>query len=150
MLVDNKISLEVGFTNGDNPYGAITFKDSLLVGEHADSLDCTSVNEREDRPKIGMVTAAAYAETSRLPYMIPGTFHAEGSASSRGKSMTVESVTWKDFDTRQCGEGKVPKAIKMHSDSSDLVMVHTFRDITLHNVQNANFLYLDNPLDEWA
>lgn len=64
--------------------------------------------------------------------------------------MTVESVTWKDFDTRQCGEGKVPKAIKMHSDSSDLVMVHTFRDITLHNVQNANFLYLDNPLDEWA
>lgn len=150
VLVDNKIGAELGFTNGDNPNGMITLKDSLMIGEHEATVDCAHDNEGLGKPKLAMVTGAAFAETSNLPYMIPGTFHAEGSNPTRGKSMEVENVIFKDYNTRKCGVGKLPQVINLHSDSADMVMHHTFRAITLHNVQNANFLYLANPLPEWA
>ena len=61
VLVDNKIGAELGFTNGDNPYGQITLKDSFMIGEHEATIECSHDNEGLGKPKIGMVTGAAFA-----------------------------------------------------------------------------------------
>ncbi len=150
VLLDNKYGTELGFTNGDNPVGEILLQNSVFVGEHTATLDCTHPNEGLGMRKVGMMTAAAFITTSKLPYMIPGTFHAEGSAAPRGKSMRVENVLFKDFNERGCGIGDLPMVINVHDDSPDLIMHHVFSGLTLDNVEVKNFLYMPDPDPTWA
>lgn len=41
-MIDNKVGVELGLANGDNPTGSITLKDSLILGEHSPSVDCNA------------------------------------------------------------------------------------------------------------
>ena len=83
VVVDNRIGVELGLANGDNPHGSISLLNSLLVGEHADSVDCNSKADELD--KTGIVTSSAFSTTHGLPFSIPNDFHVAGGIATRGK-----------------------------------------------------------------
>lgn len=64
--------------------------------------------------------------------------------------MLVEKVTFKNYNKRTCNLGNIPRVIQLHEDSSDLIMKHVFKDITIDNVNEANLLYLADPDPKWA
>lgn len=79
ILVDNQISLELGLSNGDNPNGNLTFSNSLVLGEHVDTIDCNHQIEKDGLRKLGMFTGVAYTTYLELPYTYPAVgFHTVG------------------------------------------------------------------------
>lgn len=100
-MVDNKIGAELGLANGDDPTGTITFKDSLIIGEHRLSVNCDS--DADNIAKQGMVTSSSLSSTIDLPFSIPNNFHVGGGIATRGKQMLVENVMFLNFTERVCG-----------------------------------------------
>jgi len=41
VIVETHVGLNIGLANGDNSKGDINVKNSLIIGEHVDSRDCT-------------------------------------------------------------------------------------------------------------
>ena len=150
IAVDCGYGVELGFTNGDNPFGTITFKDSLVVGEHAATVNCNHPNEAVNSKKVGMVTGSAFAQDSHVPYMVPKQIHVQGGAAAMGKAMYIENVVFANFNTRVCAGALPPEVINLHSSSGDLIMHHVFRSITLIDVLESNFLFLASPVPESA
>ena len=145
-VVDCQVGVEFGLANGDNPEGYIHFKDSLVIGSHASSVDCEHKSEMTGSMKIGMMTSPAYASTLELPYSYPtASFHKIGLQASRGKYTIVENVVFKHYNRRACPVGEIPRVINLHNDSEDLVMKHIFKDLVLDDVNQANLLYLTDP-----
>ena len=91
VLVDHQVGLELGLANGDNPNGNITLSDSLIIGEHRDTIDCEHEIERLGTRKVGMFSGVAYARYLELPYSYPssGRFHSVNAAAPKGKEMMV-------------------------------------------------------------
>ena len=90
-----------------------------------------------------MVTGSSFTKTTRLPYMLPPIlfYHVVFSPATRGKVMEVTNVVFKDFNTRTCLGNRL-KALTLHASSSDLIMHHIFKDITLDNVPEPGLFYL--------
>ncbi len=151
ILVDNQVGIELGLSNGDNPNGNLTLRNSLVVGEHIDTIECSSSFESKGTRKIGMFSGVSYTNYIELPYSYPVVgYHKVGASPSRGKEMQIENVKFKDFTSRRCGKGDVPQVFNLHEESSDLVMKHIFRDTSIENVNNVNFMYLMDPPESWA
>ncbi len=143
--------MQLGLANGDNPNGSVTFSDSLIVGQHTATVDCEHKAELTGSVKVGMLTVPGFATVMQPPYSYPGSsFTKFGLAACRGKQTIVERVKFKNYNTRACDLGDMPRVISLHEDSPDLIMKHTFNDLSLDNVNEANLLYLEDPSPDWV
>lgn len=112
IIVDAKVGIQLGLANGDNPNGNITLSNSLISGEHTGTLDCGHTSEGTGSVKIAMMTSPGFATTLEPPYSYPtNSFHKFGIAATRGKSMLVEKVTFKNYNKRTCNLGNIPRVI---------------------------------------
>lgn len=107
MAVDNEVSLNLGLARGDTPLGTVLVENSLIIGEHAGSLDCNVGQERGNK-KIGMHSSYGLVSAQGLPYNYPPLgFLKLGADATRGKLSTVKDVTFAHFNTRGCNRGRI-------------------------------------------
>lgn len=101
--------MNLGLARGDTSQGTVLVEDSLIIGEHAGSLDCTVSQERGNK-KIGMFSTYGLVSAVSLPYDYPplGFLHL-GADATRGKLSTVKDVTFAHFNTRGCNVDGNPK-----------------------------------------
>ena len=59
IMVDCKVGIQLGLANGDNPNGDIHFSNSLISGEHFETLDCSHKSEGTGSDKIAMMRLRA-------------------------------------------------------------------------------------------
>ena len=97
-----------------------------------------------------MVTASSISTTLGLPFSIPNNFHDGGGIATRGKQMVVENVIFTNFTERKCGTAVPPKALSLHQESADLILPHSFKQVKLVNITDANLLHLLKPDPDWA
>ena len=148
-IIDNAIGLKAGIGSGTN--AEIVLEDSLIIGEHTASRDCSVSYEQGGGKKIGMYSSIGLASHG-VPFTYPplGFFTHMGNP-GRGKTMTIKNVVFKDFPdpSSRCNNGAIA-TFHTNKSGSDLIMPHIFKNVKYDGVSKKSFIYLMNPPEGWA
>ena len=94
-----------------------------------------------------MLTSVGFASHS-VPFTYPklGFLKIMGNT-DRGKSTTIKNVVFKDFPdpSTRCSPDAEISTLQTHSQASDLIMPHIFRNVKYDGVDKKSFIFLMNP-----
>ena len=139
--------------NGAQTTGEIIVENSLVIGEHEASRDCTDKYELSIKNKTAIYSSIGIESVNSAAFQYPTKgWHKVEHDSIRGNTCTFTKVIFKDFpgSGTKCIATRPVLLFQIHPQASDLIMEHIFSNIALNNVNADTLLYLMDPPEEWV
>ena len=152
VFVESVAHFHLQLHNGAQSNGEILVESNLVLGEHADSRDCTDTYEKRTGSKQAIESCIGMETVETDPFVYPPLgFYSVMSNAMRGNTCKFSKVVFKDFPGTgtRCNTRAV-RIYETHPKASDLIMQHIFSNIVLNNVSAETFVFLMDPPPGWV